>query len=120
MKVFPGDVIVVDFPGVSGTKRRPAVVLSSEVYHASRPDVIVGLLTSQTAAALAPTDYPLQDWKSAGLRIASAFRCFVATLPLMAQPIIVGKLSERDWESVRERVRRALALELSSGSGSEG
>ena len=115
MKVSPGDVIIVDFPGVTGTKRRPAVVLSSEVYHASRPDVIVGLLTSQTAAALAPTDHPLQDWKSAGLRIASAFRCFVVTLPLQAQPVIVGKLSERDWESVQERVKRALALKPLSG-----
>jgi mRNA interferase MazF len=30
-----GDVIVVDFPGVTGIKRRPAVVLSSELYHTS-------------------------------------------------------------------------------------
>jgi mRNA-degrading endonuclease toxin of MazEF toxin-antitoxin module len=29
----PGDVVVVDFPGVTGIKRRPAVVVSSDVYH---------------------------------------------------------------------------------------
>ncbi len=28
-----GDVVVVDFPGVIGTKRRPAVVVSSSLYH---------------------------------------------------------------------------------------
>ena len=31
--LIPGDVVVVDFPGVMGLKRRPAVVLSSDVYH---------------------------------------------------------------------------------------
>lgn len=119
MKVSPGDVIIVDFPGVTGTKRRPVVVLSSDLYHSSRPDVIVGLLTSQTAAALAPTDYSLQDWKSAGLRVASTFRCFLATLPLMVEPVIAGRLSERDWESVKERVKRSVALEPSVRSGVE-
>jgi mRNA interferase MazF len=28
----PGDVVVIDFPGVTGVKRRPTVVLSSAVY----------------------------------------------------------------------------------------
>ena len=48
MKVQSGDVVTVDFPAVTGIKRRPAVVLSSQTYHANRPDVIVGLITSQT------------------------------------------------------------------------
>lgn len=39
-----GDVVTVDFPGVTGVKRRPAVVLSLTKYHANRPDVIVGLI----------------------------------------------------------------------------
>lgn len=41
-----GDIVTVDFPGITGIKRRPAVVLSSEVYHSLRPDVIVGLITT--------------------------------------------------------------------------
>ena len=51
-----GDVVVIDFPGVQGIKRRPAVVLSSAVYHTSRPDVVVGLITSRAVAA-GPTDH---------------------------------------------------------------
>jgi mRNA interferase MazF len=31
----PGDVVVVDFPGVMGIKRRPAVVVSSDTYHST-------------------------------------------------------------------------------------
>jgi mRNA interferase MazF len=46
-----GSVIVVSFPGVTGIKRRPAVIVSSDQYHRSRPDMIVGLITSQVQAA---------------------------------------------------------------------
>ena len=51
----PGDVVAIDFPGVTGVKRRPVVVVSSSVYHASRPDVVVCLITSQTSS-IGPTD----------------------------------------------------------------
>jgi hypothetical protein len=37
------DVVTVDFPGITGIKRRPALVLSSATYHAARPDIIIGL-----------------------------------------------------------------------------
>ena len=95
----PGDVVVIDFPGVTGVKRRPTVVVSSAVYHSSRPDVIVGLITSQTIAA-GPTDYVLQDWAEAGLRVPSVFRSFFATLPPATCPHSVGHLSDRDWQGV--------------------
>ena len=105
----PGDVVAIDFPGVTGIKRRPAVVLSSTVYHTSRPDVVVGLITSQTTTALGPTDSMLQDWAQAGLRVASVFRSFLATLPPSTRPTLVGRLSDRDWQDVRACVKVALA-----------
>mgnify|MGYP003395663893 FL=1 len=104
----PGDV-VVNFPGVMGIKRRPAVVVSSPVYHSARPDMIVGLITSQTVAAVGLTDYLLQDWAQVGLRVPSAFRCFLATLPPATNPVLVGHLSTRDWQGVRACVKTALA-----------
>lgn len=104
----PGDVVVIGFPGVMGVKRRPTVVVSSPTYHASRPDVIVGLITSQTAA-LGPTDYVLQDWAQAGLRLSSVFRSFFATLPSATHPVLVGHLSDRDWQGICACVRIALA-----------
>jgi mRNA interferase MazF len=42
-----GDIVVADFPGVQGLKRRPAIVVSSDDYHQSRPDVILGLITTK-------------------------------------------------------------------------
>lgn len=47
MSFNPSDIVTVDFPGAMGIKRRPAVVLSSKTYHSNRPDVIIGLITSQ-------------------------------------------------------------------------
>jgi len=104
----PGDVVAIDFPGVTGVKRRPTVVLSSPAYHASRPDVVVGLITSQTTA-LGPMDYALHDWAQAGLRVPSVFRSFFATLPPATRPVLVGHLSDRDWQGVCACVRMALA-----------
>lgn len=107
MSFHPGDVVTVDFPGVTGVKRRPAVVLSSAIYHANRPDVIIGLITSQTTG-LGVTDYPLQDWQGAGLRVPSVFRSFIVTLPQTANLIKIGHLSEQDWEGVRACVKVTL------------
>ena len=90
----PGDVVVIDFPGVTGVKRRPTVVVSSPVYHTARPDRVVGLMTRQTTA-LGPTDYVLRDWSQAGLRVPSVFRSFFATLPPTTHPVLVGGIRFR-------------------------
>ncbi|MCC6423677.1 MAG: type II toxin-antitoxin system PemK/MazF family toxin [Phycisphaerales bacterium] len=104
----PGEVIWIDFPGVVQTKRRPAVILSSTSYHSTRPDVIVGLITSQLAKATAPTDYHLQDWQAAGLRVPSAFRSFLITLPQASIVSTMGTLSATDWNQVQVRIKLAM------------
>ena len=107
MKFKAGDVVAVDFPGVNGIKRRPAIVLSSSIYHSNRPDIIVGLFTSQKRN-LGSTDYVLLDWQESKLRVPSVFRCFIATLPPSANCIHVGYLSERDWQGVCACVKVSL------------
>jgi mRNA interferase MazF len=72
----PGDMVTVDFVGATGVTRRPAVVVSSALYHAHRPDLVLAVLTTQVATATAPTDYILQDWSAAGLYHPSAFRAY--------------------------------------------
>ena len=48
-----GDVVLVPFPfsDLSTTKVRPAVVVSSALYHATEPDLLLAALTSKIAAA---------------------------------------------------------------------
>ena len=105
----PGDLVTVDFAGAVGIKRRPAVVVSSALYHAYRPDVIVGVITSQVAAATTPLDYVLQHWAAAGLRQPSAFRAYLGTA-VATDVRVIGHLSPADWGQIQERMARALAL----------
>ncbi len=105
----PGSVVIVDFPGATGIKRRPAVVVSTMLYHTERPDVILAAVTTQTAKAKAKTDYILQDWSSAGLKQPSAVRVFLGTRPA-ADVLEVGNLSERDWAEVRKRLQISIEV----------
>ena len=107
--VQPGDVVVADFAGVTGVKRRPALVISSDAYHSARPDAILGLLAGQVTAATGPTDHVLRDWRSAGLRAPTAFRAFLITLPREDVIAVIGRVSAHDWEEVRNRLRLAIA-----------
>ena len=104
-----GDVVTVLFVGAVGTKRRPAVVVSGQTYHGSRPDCILAALTTQTRAATAPTDYVLQDFAQAGLRQPSAFRAYF-NMALPADVTVIGHLSPRDLKAVQERVALAFGL----------
>ncbi|MEP7352697.1 MAG: type II toxin-antitoxin system PemK/MazF family toxin [Acidobacteriota bacterium] len=102
-----GEVVLGAFPGAEAIKTRPAVVLSTEDYHRHRPDVVVGIITSQQPRLLGPTDYPLTDWQQAGLRLPSFFRLYLVTLP-RNEVRRIGILSERDWNGVRRCLRAGL------------
>lgn len=105
----PGDVVIADFPGAQRTARRPALVISTDLYQSVRPDVIVAILTRQVAKATTPTDYLLQDWQAAGLRYPTAFRVYLTTT-LQTHPVLVGHVTDRDWTEVQARLRLALAV----------
>lgn len=108
-----GDVVTVDFVGATGTKRRPAIVVSSSLYHQHRPDLVLGVVTSQVSRATTPLDYVLVDWANAGLRQSSAFRAYFG----MATPAavrVIGHLSARDWEGVQACLMRAFSFPAST------
>ena len=108
--VKSGDVVIADFPGVTGIKRRPAVVISTVEYHTALEDVILGAVTTNLRIATTPTDYLITDWTAAGLRRPSAFRAFLVTLPQREVLAVIGHLSSSDWEAVQECVRKAIAV----------
>lgn len=107
--IKPGSVVTVNFPGATGMKRRPAIVVSTSLYHVERPDVILAAVTSQVANAKSKTDYVLQDWSSAGLKQPSAVRIFLGTRPA-ADVTEIGELSERYWSEVRKRLQISLEV----------
>lgn len=106
--ISAGDVVTVEFLGAQGLKRRPAVVLSSDAYHATRPDLILGVITSNVSAAAGSTDHVLKDWAAAGLRAPSAFRAYFGmALPQAVR--YIGRLSDDDRTAVLACARRSLA-----------
>ena len=113
---FPGeddlvetsDVVVLDFPGVTDMNLRPAVVVSSDAYPSSRPDVILGVLTSQVAGQNGATDHAPADWSAAGLQLPSMFRSFLVTVLRTAVYHVAGHLSDQDWLAVRAKLGTAL------------
>ena len=48
-----GDVVLIPFPytDLSAAKTRPAVVVSSETYHAARPELLLAYVSSQLSQA---------------------------------------------------------------------
>ena len=88
------DVVLVRYPfsDLSGSKIRPAVVVSAP--HISK-DVFIVPLTSKTFPLL-PSEFVLADWSQAGLNVESAAKRGVYTVheSLVAQTI--GQLSAAD------------------------
>lgn len=93
-----------------GTKARPAVVLSTAEYNRFRPDVILGLITTQEPRPYSATDCQLLDWRMEGLHAPSWFRLYVVTL-LQSNVRVIGRLSDRDWAAVRDCLRSGLGTE---------
>ncbi len=106
----PGDVVVLLQTGVRVSKYRPAVVVSSDLYHATRPDLILATITTRFPPSLGPLEYALLDWGAAGLHYPSLFRPFFTSTPIADVPVPVGRLSDRDWAEVQIRLRLTLAV----------
>ncbi|MEQ1606482.1 MAG: type II toxin-antitoxin system PemK/MazF family toxin [Pyrinomonadaceae bacterium] len=105
-----GEIVLVNFQGATGIKRRPAIIVSTEEYHQTRPDLVLGVITTQIDSANSPTDYLLKDWQTAGLRKPSAFRAYLGTYEQPFCTAIIGKVSDRDWKEVQNRLRLAIAI----------
>ncbi len=103
------DVVVSFLPGARQGKRRPAIVVSAPDYHNQRPDLILAIITSRVEDATTEFDCVLFDWQQAGLRSASAMRSYLFTVE-QDEVTKVGRLSEADWQAVRERLRLALDI----------
>lgn len=110
-----GQVVVVEVPfsDHSGSKRRPAVVVSTNSFHERLLDVIVCPISSQPThyRKPGPADCPLKHWTAVGLRHASTVR-ISRTLSVDRKIIgrTLGTLSDEDLSSVREGLRRAFGL----------
>ena len=107
--IKPGDVVTALLPGARQTKRRPAIVVSTQNYHLARPDVLLAIITSRVEDATTEFDCVLFDWEDAGLQLPSAMRSYLFTVEI-ADVLKLGTLSEADWSEVQKRLQLALEV----------
>ena len=107
-----GDVVLIPFPytDLSASKTRPAVVVSSDIYHAARSELLLAYVSSQVPQANPAIDCVLADWAGAGLLKPSFVRPKVAAIEPTLVVHRVGVLSDRDLSEVDRCLRRAMAL----------
>ena len=107
-----GDVVLVPFgfSNRSGTKWRPAVVVSSDRYNARSPDVMIASITGNLQAIPHPGDHVLVDRQVAGLLRPSLAQAKIATIEVSIIGRRLGRLSRHDMAAVDRGLREALAL----------
>jgi mRNA-degrading endonuclease toxin of MazEF toxin-antitoxin module len=110
-----GQVVVVNVPftGQTGSKPRPALVVSVEGFHQKLLDMIVCPISSQPRyyQKPGPGDHPLQRWKTVGLRHPSTAR--ISNILAVEKKLIkrvLGTLHTEDLARVEHGLREAFGL----------
>ncbi len=93
-----GDVILVPFPfsDQSTTKKRPAVIISSDRYNSISSDVVIMAITSRIDNLSPVGETTLRDWQDAGLLKPSAIKAAISTIEQKLIHKKIGHLSEND------------------------
>jgi mRNA interferase MazF len=105
-----GDVVLVPFPFTdqTATKKRPAIVVSSAVYHHERADLIIMAVTSQLRPSATVGEVFITSWQEAGLLKPSAIKPIMTTI---AKGLILrklGRLEETDRQALQHVLRTIL------------
>ena len=110
-----GQVVVVNVPytGQSGSKPRPALVVSVETFHRKLPDIVLCPISSRPRywQKPGPGDLPLKNWASAGLRFPSTAR--ISNILAVEKKLIkrvLGRLHPGDLMAVESGLREAFGL----------
>ncbi|MBW3622310.1 MAG: type II toxin-antitoxin system PemK/MazF family toxin [Armatimonadetes bacterium] len=110
-----GDLVLVEivFSGSPGSKRRPAVVISTRAFNDAGIKLIVAAVTSNIAAPFRPGDTLLRDWESAGLLKPSAVRGVLATVDKSEVMRNLGTLTDTDLIAVDRGLSEVLGYTIS-------
>ena len=105
-----GDVVLVPFPFTdqTGTKKRPAVIVSKSVYNSSRPDLVLMAITSQVGKPVRSDEIEIVEWQKAGLLKPSVIKPVFTTIERNLVLRKLGKLERIDEENLREILQEIL------------
>jgi len=105
-----GEVVLVPFPFTdqSGTKKRPAVIVSSSNYNASRRDIIIMAITSRVRQPLGFGEMFVTDWQAAGLIKPSIVKPVFTTIEQVLVVRSLGTLTTVDVRMLRETISQII------------
>lgn len=105
-----GDVVLVPFPFTdqTGSKQRPAVVVSSTRYHSERPDLVIMAVTSQVRSPGAAGDVAIAHWREAGLLRSSVLKPVFTTIERGLVRRKLGRLGVDDRLTLGTALRQLL------------
>ena len=99
-----GDVVLVPFPLTDQTssKKRPSVIVSSDIYNQERLDRIIMAITSQSFNYQQIGDLTITEWQIAGLIKPSWIKPIVATVESGLIIKKLGRLQSADIVSLQQ------------------
>ncbi len=105
-----GEVVLVPFPFTdqADTKKRPAVIVSSSGYNASRRDLVIMAITSKIRQPLGFGEAQIAEWQSAGLIKPSVLRPVFTTIEQSLVIRSLGKLTAADQRVLREVIQQII------------
>jgi mRNA interferase MazF len=108
-----GDIVLVNFlfSDESRLKHRPAVVISSPIYHRSRQEIIVAAVTSNIDRMLFG-DYLLAGWKEAGLLFPSLVTGIIRTIKSEMIHRRLGSIPPREMTYLDLNLHEILGLKI--------
>ncbi|MBN2541497.1 type II toxin-antitoxin system PemK/MazF family toxin [bacterium] len=106
-----GDVVLVEvvFSEGTETKKRPALIISSDDYHKSRQEVIILGITSNVKRILFG-DTKIDSWKEAGLLYPSVVAGIIQTIKQNMIVQKLGALSKQDLEKVKLNIGKTIGF----------
>src|SRR3954468_24386435 len=117
MSLNRGDVAMSRFPHAGGRrgKKRPVLVVQSDIYNATVRHVSVAEITTNLAAASDPTclliDVSTPEGQATGLNQDSVVTClFLATIAESRIDPLIGKISGTMIQRIDDCLRTAMAL----------
>lgn len=107
-----GDVILVPFPfsDQTTTKKRPAVIISSNRYNNASPDIVIMAITSKIDKTLTLGECLIENWQDAGLLKPSVTKPAISTIEQALILKKLGKLSQKDLVSLENALIEFLDL----------
>ena len=103
MNCSRNDVVLLPIPFTDLTSRkvRPAIVLGRKE---------MDLFLVPISSVLANTDFPLKEWRAAGLNISCGVKAQLATVEARLVVKVIGQLANNDTKVLNTQLRNWLQL----------